>query len=331
MEIVVGSFEDLTRAQDAASAIMNTGTIAGDLDLMFMEGHDRIVTAELLDADDSILETSPVEPALQFSGGIPAAVPNTVAAASPNLLTGQGSFSNPGVAPALAIGALADRIRPRTAVAHHSADPRSMTQALVDESVPEQQIDDLAQQLAEGRVLLIAHVGQEKVPLVTQIIGAHGSLEPASAEVGETGDGVSFETDLVAPTEGTTAATTERQYAEAPAILGAAQGSQTIQPSVTAPSSAQAAGAAEAIDGASAGSNAAHAVSADQTGGPTVSGASADNPLIANDLLGDTNAGTRPPSYATYPSLDPIETRGNGLAEDIHPSEAEAAGAGSGF
>jgi hypothetical protein len=338
METVVGSFDDLQRAQDAASAIMNTGTIAADLDLMFMEGHDRVVTAELLDVNAAQADTSPIEPDMQLGRDIPVAVPIAAAGSTPNLLTGQGSLNNPGIAPALAVGALVDRARPRTAVAHHSADPRGVSQALTDESVPADLVPDLSEQLSAGRVLLIAHVGPEKVALVSQVLQAHGSMPALTAQTRQTSvtigdeETVSFETDLVAPTEGTTSSTSDRQYAEAPAILGATQEATSVSPIETGSRTSEIARAGASIDGASAGSNAEHSGAASQPAGPTVSGASIDNPLIADDFLGDTNAGTRLPTPKPERVRATLDMSGHGLEhDDLEHSDLEAAGAGSGF
>jgi len=336
METVVGSFDDLERAQNAASAIVNTGTIAADIDLIFMEDHDRVVTAELLDVNTDQADTSPIEPNLHLGGGIPVAVPIAAAGATPNLLMGQGSMTNPGVAPALALGALVDTVRPRTAVAHHSADPRGISQALTDENVPAEFVHDLSQQLSAGRVLLVAHVTPEKVPLVSQILETHGSLTlPASKEgVISVVDAelVRFDTDLVTPTEGTTSATSDREYADAPAILGATEHFRSESVVRGDPGVSATTRASEAIDGASAGSNADHSVAASQPAGPTVSGASIDNPLIADDLLGDTNAGTRLPTPKTERVRATSDMPDHGLEDDdLERSDFEAAGAGSGF
>jgi len=335
METVVGSYDDLERAQDAASAIMNTGTIAADLDLMFMEGHDRVVTAELLDVNDSHVDSSPIEPNLQLGDRIPVALPNMVAGATPNLLSGQGSFSNPGVAPALAVGAIVDRMRPRTAVAHHNADPRSISQALSHEGIAEQQIRSLSDQLSAGRVLLIAHVAKEKAPLVTQILEAHGSLTTPASGVGVVAvvdaELVRFDTDLVAPTEGTTSTTSDRQYAETPAILGATHEAASEPSYETELRTSEIARAGASVDGASAGSNAAHSDAASQPAGPTVSGASVDNPLIADDFLGDTNAGTLLPVPKPERVRATSDMANHGLDDDLDHSDFEAAGAGSSF
>jgi hypothetical protein len=50
-------------------------------------------------------------------------------------------------------------------------------------------------------------------------------------------------------------------------------------------------------DGASAGSNASTNITASQPSAPTVSGASADNPLAAQDIYGNTSAGMFRPQW----------------------------------
>jgi len=98
------------------------------------------------------------------------------------------------------------------------------------------------------------------------------------------------------PTEGTTSVTSDRSYAEAPTILGAENiTAASISPHSTENAAEKNPSLAASIDGASASLNVGHAVEASRPAGPTVSGASVDNPLTAPDILEDTNAGTTPP------------------------------------
>jgi uncharacterized membrane protein len=108
-----------------------------------------------------------------------------------------------------------------------------------------------------------------------------------------------FETTLKAPTDGTTASTSDRSYAEPPTLLGSPAAPPAHMGGGREPTRENPAIGA-ATPGATSNLNEPSGVTASLTGGPTVSGASVDNPLAADEIFGDTNAGTRTPPRGDY-------------------------------
>jgi uncharacterized membrane protein len=145
-----------------------------------------------------------------------------------------------------------------------------------------------------------------------------------------------FETTLKNPTAGTTSSTSDRAYAEPPSLLGSAAAPPAPTGGGREPTRENPAIGA-ATPGATSSLNEPSGVTASLTGGPTVSGASADNPLAADEIFGDTHAGTRTPSrgdYAAriYERRDPYEATDQDLENlDLDEAQTQEETAGSGI
>lgn len=332
---VVGLFDRGTQAQDAIRRLVGEGFPRANISLV-VKGANDVTMAAPGDAGAETYESNPeyqtIEPD-SAEGAATGAESGALIGGLAGLLLGIGTFAIPGVGFVVATGTLATILTSTFAGAGVGAVAGGLVGALVGAGVPEHQAHHYQEGIRRGNALVILHTDDERAQQAAEIMRENGAVDidrraeehaasgfvgtgpdrpgattgtvadrlgaTVSTAVPRRAEAEPFETTLKNPTEGTTASTSDRSYTEPPTLLGSPATSPVHMGSDREPTRENPAIGA-ATPGASASLNEPGAVAASQPAGPTVSGASVDNPLAADEIFGDTNAGTRTPSRGDY-------------------------------
>jgi len=161
MKTVVGTYDNIQSAYDAANALVSAGYSRSDISVIATNTNNQYspyVDTKVVDTTDDVGTGAGVGAAIGGIGG---------------LLVGLGALAIPGVGPVIAAGPLMAAL----AGAGVGAVAGGIVGALVDLGIPDEEANLYSEGLRRGDILVIAQVPDASVNAVTRILDRPGLVD----------------------------------------------------------------------------------------------------------------------------------------------------------